>query len=99
MVPQLTEQLDIIEDVLMEDINLYPSSQALGFQGIYAKSWIGESYGTPPNGGGGGHGYGRNMTFRNIYMEDILHPIAIDTTLTYLPDVKKRPDIANSKFE
>lgn len=32
-------------------------------------------------------------------MEDIIHPIAIDTTLTYLPDVKGRPDVAASKFE
>ena len=38
---QLTPQTDIIEDVLMEDIGLYPSDQCLGYQGVYAKSWIG----------------------------------------------------------
>ncbi len=34
-------QYDIIKDVLLEDIKLYPSSQCLGYQGIYFKSWIG----------------------------------------------------------
>ena len=32
---------DVIEDVLMEDISLFPSDQCLGYQGVYAKSWIG----------------------------------------------------------
>jgi hypothetical protein len=36
----------------MEDIQLYPSSQCPGYQGVYFKSWVGESSGTPPNGGG-----------------------------------------------
>lgn len=46
------DQLDIIEDVVMDDIQLYPSSQCPGYQGVYFKSWVGESSGTPPNGGG-----------------------------------------------
>lgn len=74
---------------------MYPSSQCPGYQGIYFKSWIGsvpclflirplreisESHGTPPNGGGGGDGYCRNVTVRDVYMEDIMHPIAVDTS-------------------
>jgi hypothetical protein len=47
-----TGQLDIIEDVVMDDIQLYPSTQCPGYQGVYFKSWVGESSGTPPNGGG-----------------------------------------------
>lgn len=90
---------DIIEDVVMEDINLFASDQCLGYQGVYAKSWIGETHGTPPNGGGGGNGYAKNITFKNVYMKDIIHPIAVDTTLTYLPDVKGKPDIKGSLFE
>lgn len=58
-----------------------------------------ESHGSPPNGGGGGNGYARNITFRNVNMKDIIHPIAVDTTLTYLPDVKGQPHIAPSNFE
>ena len=34
-------QMDIIEDIVLEDIKLYPSSQCPGYQGIYFKSWIG----------------------------------------------------------
>jgi len=34
-------QLDIIEDVVMDDMYLYPSSQCPMYQGVYFKSWIG----------------------------------------------------------
>ncbi|ORY33759.1 putative polygalacturonase [Naematelia encephala] len=90
--------LDIIQDVHLEDIRLYPSSQCLGYQGVYFKSWISQSYGIPPNGGGGGYGYCKNVTVKDVYMEDIMHPIAVDTTLTYLPDVKGGADIPSSTF-
>ena len=39
-----------------------------------------ESHGTHPNGGGGGEGYCRNVTIKNVYMEDIMNPIAVDTS-------------------
>jgi len=91
--------VDVIEDVIMEDMQLYPSSQCPMFQGVYFKSWIGESHGLPPNGGGGGSGYCRNVTVRDVHMEDVRHPIVVDTTLTYLPDVKGRPDVRPSDFE
>ena len=64
---------------------------------ISALTYFSESHGLPPNGGGGGYGYARNITFRNVYMEDIIHPIAVDTTLTYIPDVDREGK--GSKFE
>ncbi|ODN84612.1 hypothetical protein L202_00523 [Cryptococcus amylolentus CBS 6039] len=75
---------DIIEDVHMEDLKLYPSNQCPGYQGVYFKSWLGASIGTPPNGGGGGYGYCRNVTVKDVYMEDIWHPLVVQSDLTYL---------------
>lgn len=34
-------QKDVIEDVFMEDIRLYPSNQCPAYQGVYFKSWLG----------------------------------------------------------
>ncbi|WVQ82697.1 hypothetical protein IAT38_004829 [Cryptococcus sp. DSM 104549] len=75
---------DIIEDVVMEDIKLFPSDQCLGYQGFVWKSWLGFSLGSPPNGGGGGYGYCKNVTIKDVYMEDIMHPLVVQSDLTYL---------------
>lgn len=40
---------------------------------------IGVNYGVPPNGGGGGTGYVRNVTVENVKMIDVGLPIYIDT--------------------
>ncbi|CAD6587360.1 MAG: hypothetical protein TREMPRED_004728 [Tremellales sp. Tagirdzhanova-0007] len=74
---------DIIEDVYIEDAKFYPSPQCLGFRAIEFKSWVGVPYGIPPNGGGGGSGYGRNVTIKNVYVEDIYFPIYLQSDLTY----------------
>ncbi|WWC66403.1 uncharacterized protein I206_100305 [Kwoniella pini CBS 10737] len=89
---------DIIEDVYMENINLYPSNQCPGYQGVYFKSWIGVSVGHEPNGGGGGYGYARNITVKDVYMEDINHPIVVQTDLTYL-DIDRSKYLDTSLFE
>ncbi|KAK8866057.1 hypothetical protein IAR55_001208 [Kwoniella newhampshirensis] len=75
---------DVIEDVYMSDIRLYPSDQCPGYQGVYFKSWLGYSLGQPPNGGGGGYGYAKNITVEDVYMEDIWHPLVVQSDLTYL---------------
>ncbi|ADV21054.1 polygalacturonase, putative [Cryptococcus gattii WM276] len=75
---------DVIEDVFMEDIQLYPSNQCPAYQGVYFKSWLGYSIGQPPNGGGGGYGYCRNVTVKDVYMENIWHPLVVQSDLTYL---------------
>jgi len=81
---------DIIENVYMEDIKLYGSNQCPGFQGVYWKSWIGYSHGTPPNGGGGGVGWCRNATVKDVYMEDIWHPLVVQASLTYLEGEREK---------
>lgn len=40
---------------------------------------IGVNFGTPPNGGGNGHGYLRNVSVENIQMKDVQLPIYFDT--------------------
>ncbi|GMK57159.1 hypothetical protein CspeluHIS016_0309990 [Cutaneotrichosporon spelunceum] len=77
---------DLIENVVLKDIKLYPSDQCRGYQGVYFKSWIGEEVGHPPNGGGGGYGYCRNVSVEDVYMEDIDRPLALTAGLTYLDD-------------
>lgn len=67
----------MIENVALNNIKLYPSDQCRGYQGIYFKSWIGEEVGHPPNGGGGGYGYCRNVSVNNVYMENIDRPVAL----------------------
>ena len=86
-----SHQTDIIEDVLITDSNFYPSNQVGIGEAIYFKSWIGyvqlpillifsTYYGTPPNGGGGGQGYCRNVTLSNIHSEAASFPISVQTT-------------------
>lgn len=36
-------------------------------------------YGDPPNGGGGGQGWCRNVTIKDVYFDYINHPIKVET--------------------
>ena len=47
--------------------------------GVYMKSWISTYFGDPPNGGGGGEGYCRNVTISNVHMEDSAYPLSLQT--------------------
>ena len=71
--------VDYIEDVEMDNINLLPSSQHLQKNGLYFKSWMGYPIGTPPNGGGGGAGYARNIRVNNVKFEKNLRPVYFQT--------------------
>ncbi|KAJ7016303.1 pectin lyase fold/virulence factor [Mycena alexandri] len=51
--------------------------------GAYFKSWIGVDVGTPPNGGGGGHGYCKNVTIRNLHIINATVPLLLTSELTY----------------
>jgi len=75
---------DLLEDIYVEDVKFYPSNQVLVQQGIYFKSWIGSRVGWPPNGGGGGTGWTKNVTVKDVYMEDVLRPIAVTSTIVYI---------------
>jgi len=76
---QYKDHPDYLEDIHMEDINLYKSSQHLGKNGLYFKSWMGLELGTPPNGGGGGKGWAKNITVKNVHMEETIRPIYFQT--------------------
>lgn len=80
---QYKGQLDYIKDVHMENINLYPSRQHTQKNGLYFKSWMGYEIGTPPNGGGGGEGYAENIHIKDVYVEDNIRPVYIQTELVH----------------
>jgi galacturan 1,4-alpha-galacturonidase len=82
---QYKGQLDYIKDVYMENISLYPSRQHQQKNGLYFKSWMGYEIGTPPNGGGGGEGYAENIKIKDVYMEDNIRPVYIQTEYV-IPD-------------
>lgn len=63
---QFPGQYEIIENVTARNIYMNGS-----YQGGYAKTWTGVQQGFPPNGGGGGTGYMKNITFTNLTLENV----------------------------
>jgi hypothetical protein len=78
-IAQYPGRTDWLVDIEMEDIKLYPSRQHQQQNGLYFKSWIGYPIGTPPNGGGGGLGYTKNIRIKNVEMKDNLRPVFVQT--------------------
>ncbi|KAH8929233.1 glycoside hydrolase family 28 protein [Atractiella rhizophila] len=76
--------VDIIDDIVIEDVYMKPSRDVPLFNGVYFKSWIGEWRGDPPNGGGGGTGWSRNVTVKNVRIEGAERPIWLTSTNHYL---------------
>lgn len=58
---QFEGQVETIEDFTVRHIVAYNNHYA-----AYAKTWTGISQGTPPNGGGGGLGYMRNISISDF---------------------------------
>ncbi|KAK0477647.1 pectin lyase fold/virulence factor [Armillaria novae-zelandiae] len=48
----------------------------------YIKTWTGVQQGYPPNGGGGGIGYAKNITFRDFVLQDLTDSVAHITQCT-----------------
>lgn len=69
---------DWLQDILFEDIKLYPGQHVMK-NGVYMKSWMGKEFGVPPNGGGGGEGWAKNITIRNVQMEKVVRPIFLQS--------------------
>ena len=59
-------QVNVIENVTAEDIILHHTVWAGRL-----KTWTGVQTGYPPNGGGAGLGYARNITFRRLELHNV----------------------------
>ncbi|PNP39744.1 hypothetical protein TGAMA5MH_08263 [Trichoderma gamsii] len=57
---------DVVENITAEDVTLIGSRN-----GAYIKTYVGKRTYWPPQGGGGGNGYVRNVVFKNFHIENI----------------------------
>ncbi|KAL7914357.1 glycoside hydrolase family 28 protein [Trichoderma velutinum] len=57
---------DVVENITAEDVSLYGSRN-----GAYIKTYLGKRTYWPPQGGGGGNGYVRNVVFKNFHIANI----------------------------
>lgn len=96
---QYKTKLDFLEDIHLEDISILPSSQHLPKNGLYYKSWMGNEYGTPPNGGGGGHGYARNITVDGFKVENVHRPIFLQSECVHSPHVLHRAETERCQLD
>ena len=76
---QNPETPDYVENVLFENVVLHDSVNA-----AWIKTWPGVSVGNTTNGdgGGGGTGYVKNVTFRDFRCDNVTQPIYV-TQCTY----------------
>ncbi|KZT30285.1 glycoside hydrolase family 28 protein [Neolentinus lepideus HHB14362 ss-1] len=74
---QYLNAFEFIENVTAEGITCY-DCQYLG----YVKTWTGIQQGYPPNGGGGGLGYAKNIVFRDFVANNTRYAIAQITQCT-----------------
>ncbi|KAJ7184201.1 pectin lyase-like protein, partial [Mycena filopes] len=75
---QYANLTDVVENVHLEDVQLLrinASIQPNMQNGVYFKSWTGSVSGVPPTGGGGGTGFVKNITARNILLSGVNLPI------------------------
>ncbi|EME40324.1 glycoside hydrolase family 28 protein [Dothistroma septosporum NZE10] len=70
---QFAGQYEFIENVTARNIETTSARQ-----GGYIKTWTGVQKGVPPNGGGGGTGYLKNIIFDDWMLHDV--PLAVDIT-------------------
>ncbi|KAJ7443886.1 pectin lyase fold/virulence factor [Mycena galericulata] len=80
---QYANLTDIVENVLMENLamtRINASIQPNMNNGVYFKSWDGSVNGAPPTGGGGGPGFAKNITTRNVLLNDVSRPTTVTQT-------------------
>ncbi|KAI0030388.1 polygalacturonase [Vararia minispora EC-137] len=68
---------EFIENVTAERVSCTKCHQA-----AYVKTWTGKEVGVPPNGGGGGLGHARNITFRDFVVANLTQQLASITQCT-----------------
>ncbi|SMQ50721.1 unnamed protein product [Zymoseptoria tritici ST99CH_3D7] len=98
---QYPGQIEIIENITATDIKMINT----GYAGRI-KTWVGKNKGFPPNGGGGGLGHAKNITFRNFELEGVGTAWLITQCTFYDGPENARevhqeaePDCTNSQFE
>lgn len=75
---QYPNQIEVIESVTAEDIIFHDVRYAGRM-----KTWTGLTKGYPPNGGGGGTGHARNITFRDWKMDNVHQAFMIEQCISY----------------
>ncbi|KAJ7213449.1 pectin lyase fold/virulence factor, partial [Mycena pura] len=97
---QYVNLTDMVENVLMDTMTMTrinASIQPNMGNGVYFKSWDGSVNGAPPTGGGGGSGFVKNVTLRNVVLDRVDLPTTIEQTKDGhsgdLPSIFKFSDI------
>lgn len=75
---QYKNQVNFIENITAVDTVCIDTAYA-----GRVKSWTGHSTGVPPNGGGGGLGWARNISFTNFTLHDVETPWYITQCTSY----------------
>lgn len=88
---QYPGQIEVIENVTATDVRCVNT----GYAGR-VKSWTGKNKGFPPNGGGAGKGWARNITFTDFTLEDVNLAWAISQCTSYN---RARGDCNSSDFQ
>ncbi|KAF9521779.1 pectin lyase-like protein [Crepidotus variabilis] len=106
---QYAELVDTVRNVDLKDIfsplNSSPKMTRIDKKlqpnmrwGIYFKSWSGSISGTPPTGGGGGSGYVRNVTVRNVVVDQVDAPIFLHHNSGSIPSKMTYSNVTFSNF-
>ncbi|KAJ6481930.1 pectin lyase fold/virulence factor [Mycena sanguinolenta] len=80
---QYVNLTDIVENVYMENLTMTRIASTVQpnmNNGVYFKSWDGSINGAPPTGGGAGGGFAKNITTRNVVLNQVNRPTTISQT-------------------
>ncbi|USW56092.1 Putative glycoside hydrolase, family 28, pectin lyase/virulence factor [Septoria linicola] len=88
---QYPGQIEVIENITAVDIKCVNTGY-----GARVKTWTGKNKGFPPNGGGGGLGWAKNISFTNFELEDVNLAWAISQCTSYNG---QRGDCNSSDFQ
>ncbi|TDZ16244.1 Alpha-L-rhamnosidase rgxB [Colletotrichum orbiculare MAFF 240422] len=92
---QFLGQYEYIENFLARNVTLHETAR-----GCYFKTWTGEQIGYPPNGGGGGKGYARNIVLEDIKLDRVRQePLFITQCESYSGHAGEGCDTSNFKIE
>jgi galacturan 1,4-alpha-galacturonidase len=75
---QFENQFEVLEDITVRRIAAHNNKY-----GAYVKTWTGVVQGTPPNGGGAGLGYLRNVTISEFMVENALQAFYLTQCNSY----------------